>query len=377
MKNLGLIIISLILAVSYNLECQPSYPSKHLSHSYEKELGRRFIKLGFSWYSLKDYDKSEFYLKKGLSLATAYKDYYWQGVAYETLGRLNYKEGNPDDALLFLRQAQAMYDRYGYLANEEGSNSAVSYYIKLIEMTNEISYNNFNSDPDAIVTAGDNNFHNNSLDKKLQDISDKYDNLIAKYSELEQNYNNLANSNDNLMQMIASLNKNIISLIEQITNLIAKLNVPQNTATTLSQQPNSNNMEPIQIFVSDRIISFNSQIGIGTVMYMDSKIKINDYEFGPFVMYGRDKQLLTTEYGLMASRITYKGDSWDVPVDVNIGFNNKGFSFADASISVRYFFRNFVGIYAKVGYNLSDIIVSSTSQNIQYSVVHLGLYFSY
>ncbi len=99
----------------------------------ERELGRRYLKLGNTYRENGNGELSIKYLNKGYSIVKKYSDFYWIAVAEEYLGYYYKDRKEYGKALKYLRSAKAIYDVYGKLRNGEGSNKAVEKAIESIE----------------------------------------------------------------------------------------------------------------------------------------------------------------------------------------------------------------------------------------------------
>ncbi|HPO61897.1 MAG TPA: tetratricopeptide repeat protein [Candidatus Kapabacteria bacterium] len=98
-----------------------------------KELGRRYIKLGNTWREGGNLELAEKYLRKGIKIVTAQRDNYWIGVANEYLGYLFEDLEEYNSAIFYLETAKDIYKKYGFLRNGEGSNNAINSSISRIQ----------------------------------------------------------------------------------------------------------------------------------------------------------------------------------------------------------------------------------------------------
>ncbi len=84
----------------------------------EKELGKRYIKLGISNIVLGDKDNAKKYLEKGAKIAKKFNDIYWEAVAEEAMGYYFLCfENDFEQAIKRLNKAKLLYDKVAKTKN--------------------------------------------------------------------------------------------------------------------------------------------------------------------------------------------------------------------------------------------------------------------
>jgi tetratricopeptide (TPR) repeat protein len=101
--------------------------------SSAESLGVRYLKLGNSYREARNYDLSQYYLKKGIDLIRNRSYGYWEAVGYEYLGLLYRDMGDRQMALEYLRTAASLYDRVVNMNNGQGSDEVLRAVIADVE----------------------------------------------------------------------------------------------------------------------------------------------------------------------------------------------------------------------------------------------------
>lgn len=185
------------------------------------EMGQKYLKLGFSWVGSENYELAEEYLSKGIKLVKKNGNKYWEGVGYEFYGYLYLNQNDFTTALNFFKRAKELYDSYGKLKNNTGSNEALSRLINNLENGNYTK-------PKEIVR------------NKLAEPNNNFESLLEKYKKLELENKQLTDENKNLKDMRNVLVKENTSLKKDVTELKQKNIILQNENDDLLKGSKSN-----------------------------------------------------------------------------------------------------------------------------------------
>jgi tetratricopeptide (TPR) repeat protein len=336
-KILGLMIF---LSFTYSVFSQDEPIEKPVKNKSSVEMGKRYIKLGFSWIGSGNYDNAEKYLYKGISIVKNYGNKYWEAVGYEFYGYLNLAKNNKQAALDYFTTAQTLYKKYGNLSNGEGSNEALASLIESVK----------NDEVTMVSNTG-----NSSTN------SEKYDRLLTKYNQVVQERDDLKFALNELKREISELKKMNRQLSAKVDECLASSTskppdenpVPSDVGTSqklstgttpwdASDEPSSSNNKVLVL-----------QAGAGNVFNFEVKSKFGGAELGGFLISQRNINII---YGGILSYEVYKGKNWDAPFDLTVGYSTTGVGpYIDGYAGIRYYFLDNAGVYAKAGYNMAYV----------------------
>jgi len=360
----SLIGIMLVFIVQYDAFSQQRAlrPLNQQISTYSSvEMGKRYLKLGFSWIGSGNYDKAEYYLTKGLKIVRLHGDKYWEAVGNEFFGYLNLAQNNKTEALEWFYSAQNLYDRYGTLNNGEGSNSAIASLIESIK-----------NDENTIFGKASNSQAN----------SKNFDDLMQKYNQVVQERDDLKLALQNLKYDIAELKRKNSELQARLDDIAGRIGrespnpntgfgdfQPSPTGTSLTSNSSSGS-DPWSNSNSGETDNFGKkllilQAGAGNVFNFETKLKFGKFEIGGFII----DQKASIIYGAILSYEVYKGKNWDAPFDLTVGRSTDGIGpYIDGYACFRYFFLEHGGIYAKAGYNMAYVLDLVPSSYMNFSV---------
>lgn len=182
------------------------------------EMGAKYLKLANSYRELKDFNKSEMYLQKGLSLVE--KNSYWEAYGYESMGYLNrdlYINSTENNikyknlSLEYFEKSLVIYKNI--IKMKDGSTEAIKEQINNIK-NNKIKLSNQNNEKNNTL-----NFDNQKL-KDLSDLPLNTENLSAINNNFKQVPQNLVNLKG---LKYLNLEGNNIKMIPDFINELNKL----------------------------------------------------------------------------------------------------------------------------------------------------------
>lgn len=339
----------LFLLIFINPVFSQDEPNNSSTKNYNQvELGKRYLKLGFSWIGSRNYEKAENYLSEGMNTIKLSGNKYWEAVGYEFYGYFYLAKNNKTLALEYFTQAQTLYERYGKLSNGEGSNEALSSLIESLK-NNEV----------VLFGSGGNSSNN----------SEKYNTLLTKYNEVVQ-------ERDDLKSVLTGLKREIAEMRKMNKELQTKVD-----ACLAANEPKAiKGFEPAEIPLTSSISTQNPTIGHspwenttpdepefngsskkwmvlqaggGNIFNLEEKLKFGVIEVGGFLTLSSTYSI----YGGIISVEVYKGYNWDAPFDLCVGNSTSGVGpFIDGYAGIRYYFLNNYGVYAKGGYNMAYVM---------------------
>lgn len=163
-----------------------------------ESLGVRYLKLGNSYREARNYDLSQYYLKKGLEMVRGRNNSYWEAVGYEYLGLLYRDMGDRQMALEYLRTSASLYDRVVNMRNGQGSDNVLRAVIADVEQGT-------NTPANAPMLASPAPLPDTRLQDENGRLQSENRMLQAKISELEGRIKQLETSSVMSLKSSASL----------------------------------------------------------------------------------------------------------------------------------------------------------------------------